>query len=275
MRSRHSAPLSLFAALALVGCAADPVTPLANDRPSLITYGKVTPDHPEVVLLIAEIGGRPAWRCSGALIAPRKVLTAGHCTGEAGELSGMRIFTEANVQTGNNNYPFAGPNSVEATRWASHPDFRNASFSQNDVGMITLGSDVTLPDSAYGELPAVNALDAMKPGQRSSFTAVGYGLQRINPVFVEGQRVRMLATPFLLKIGNGIVGSRSLLLSNNASSGGTCFGDSGGPNFIGSSNLVAGVTSFAINGNCAGTGGVFRLDRADVLAFITAEMLKP
>ena len=43
---------------------------------------------------------------------------------------------------------------------------------------------------------------------------------------------------------------------------GTCFGDSGGPNFIGTSNVIAGVTSNAINGNCAGTGGVYRLDRS-------------
>jgi secreted trypsin-like serine protease len=55
-----------------------------------------------------------------------------------------------------------------------------------------------------------------------------------------------------------------MLLSNNANTGGTCFGDSGGPNFLGTSNIVAAVTSFGINGNCAGTGGVFRMDRQGV-----------
>jgi secreted trypsin-like serine protease len=63
-----------------------------------------------------------------------------------------------------------------------------------------------------------------------------------------------------------------MLLSNNHSTGGTCFGDSGGPNFYGSgrteTKIVAGVTSFGINGNCAGTGGVFRMDRQDVLDFV-------
>ena len=59
-----------------------------------------------------------------------------------------------------------------------------------------------------------------------------------------------------------------MLLSNNRSTGGTCFGDSGGPNYSGSSNTIAGVTSFGINGNCAGTGGVFRLDKQDVLDFV-------
>jgi hypothetical protein len=32
--------------------------------------------------------------------------------------------------------------------------------------------------------------------------------------------------------------------------------------------VIAGVTSFGINGNCAGTGGVFRIDRAEELAWI-------
>ena len=66
----------------------------------------------------------------------------------------------------------------------------------------------------------------------------------------------------------GFTGDFSLLLSNNHSTGGTCFGDSGGPNFLGDTNIIAGVTSFSINGNCAGTGGVFRIDRQDVLEFI-------
>jgi secreted trypsin-like serine protease len=52
------------------------------------------------------------------------------------------------------------------------------------------------------------------------------------------------------------------LLSNNAYSGGTCFGDSGGPNFVGTSSVVGGVTSFGLNGTCGGSGGVFRVDRS-------------
>lgn len=82
-------------------------------------------------------------------------------------------------------------------------------------------------------------------------------------------KVRMVATPKLNQINvPGFTGSFSLLLSNNAHTGGTCFGDSGGPNFLGDSNVVAGVTSFGINGNCAGTGGVFRMDRQNVLDFV-------
>ena len=78
----------------------------------------------------------------------------------------------------------------------------------------------------------------------------------------------MFAVPHLDQINTGFTGSFSMLLSNNASTGGTCFGDSGGPNYLGSSNVVAAVTSFGINGTCGGTGGVFRLDKSDVLAFV-------
>ena len=269
---RFAQPAALLATIALAACAADPVAPIANDRPSLITYGTLTTEHPEVVLILLEEAGEPRYRCSGTLIAPTKVLTAGHCTGAPGEFSGMRIFTEANVQSGDNSYPFAGKNSVEAKSWKTHPAYTSAAFSLNDVGVITLAAPVTLKATEYGQLPGLNALDALKPGQRSPFTAVGYGLQRINPVKVIAARVRMLATPHLLQINTGSTGTRSLLLSNNASTGGTCFGDSGGPNFIGHSNVIGGVTSFAINGNCAGTGGVFRLDRKDVLDFVASQL---
>jgi secreted trypsin-like serine protease len=227
-------------------------------------------NHPAVVLIVMDIGGVPAFRCSGTLLTARVVLTAGHCTGEPGEFSGMRVFTEADVDNGNNNYPFPGPNTVEAKSWASHPLFTEALFFLHDVGVIVLKSDVTLSASAYGVLPSVNQLDALQPRASTSFTSVGYGVQRINTVQLVEERVRMYAQPHLIQINTGFTGPGSLLLSNNASTGGTCFGDSGGPNFLGTSNVVAGVTSFGLNNSCGGTGGVFRVDRKDVIDFVSA-----
>jgi secreted trypsin-like serine protease len=82
----------------------------------------------------------------------------------------------------------------------------------------------------------------------------------------------MVAHPKLLQINvPGATGDFSILLSNNAHTGGTCFGDSGGPNFVGDSNVVGGVTSYGKNGTCAGTGGVYRVDRADDLDWIYGE----
>ena len=126
--------------------------------------------------------------------------------------------------------------------------------------------------SKYGTLPQLNALDKLKVSSSTTFTAVGYGLQKAFPDAAswkeEAQRVRMFAEPHLVQINTGLTGDGSLLLSNNANTGGTCFGDSGGPNFVGRTNVIGGVTSFGLNGTCGGTGGVYRVDRADDLNWL-------
>ena len=237
--------------------------------------------HPYVVLLLMEVDGQPAFRCSGTLLSPTVLLTAGHCTDGYPdfEYSGMRVFTESDVEAGigvTNNYPYSGPNSVEAVSWAAHPLYETTPFYVHDVGVVVLEEPGVVLDE-YGVLPAVNQLDSLKTKrghQDVTFTAVGYGLQESFPdqasFLASNTRTRYVAHPHLIQIDGGIVGDFSLLLSNNAYTGGTCFGDSGGPNFLGDSNVVAGVTSFGLNGNCAGTGGVFRMDRQDVLDFVNS-----
>lgn len=242
--------------------------------------------HPAVVLLLMEVNGQPAFRCSGTLLTATVLLTAGHCAGAPGEFSGMRVFTESDVQAGiggTNNYPFGGGNSAEAVEFQAHPLYPTASFVLHDVGVVILEEPgVVLPAAQYGVLPTVNQLDALtrRRGQKDvTFTAVGYGLQESFPTaamfLANNSKTRYVANPKLLQINvPGFTGDFSMLLSNNHNTGGTCFGDSGGPNFLGSgtteSKIVAGVTSFGINGNCAGTGGVFRMDRQNVLDFVNA-----
>jgi secreted trypsin-like serine protease len=246
-----------------------------------VTDGEVDGNrHPNVVLLIMDIGGEPAYRCSGTMIAPTVLLTAGHCTSDYPDepYSGMRVFYESDVQNGNNTYPYAGgPNSIEAVEWYAHPLFETAPFFVHDVGVVILSAPVP-GVTVFGTLPSVNQLDAYKTQRglnKLTFTSVGYGLQQSFPDAASWKehnvKVRMVAYPRLIQMNvPGFTGDFSLLLSNNANTGGTCFGDSGGPNFLGDTNIVAGVTSFGINGNCAGTGGVFRMDRQDVLDFVNA-----
>jgi hypothetical protein len=227
--------------------------------------------HPYVGLMVAQAAdGTPLWRCSGTLLSATLFLTAGHCT-EA-PAAHVEIWFDADVESGipGNGYPFKG--DVGGKPY-THPNYDPRAFFLFDLGVVVLKKGIVMPE--YGKLPQLNILDklAKTRGQQDvTFTAVGYGLQQSFPdqasFLAHNERVRMLATPHLLQINTGFTGDFSMLLSNNAATGGTCFGDSGGPNFIGDSNVIGGVTSYGINGNCAGTGGVYRVDRADDLNFL-------
>jgi len=248
--------LALLAALfATIAVAAGPA--------GAVTDGQLDGNgHPYVGLMVAQDAkGNPLWRCSGTLISAKLFLTAGHCT-EAPAAHAEIWFQSDVTDAAAMNYPFEG--QVGGTTY-THPDYDPNAFYVRDLGVVVL-SGRGMAMSQYGTLPGLNSLDALKPGSSTRFTSVGYGLQKSFPDAAAWKesalRIRMVANPYLLQINGGIVGDFSLLLSNNTNSGGTCFGDSGGPNFLGSSNVVAGVTSFGMNGTCGGTGGVFRVDRS-------------
>lgn len=253
--------MALLASITLVLGAAVPA--------GAITDGALDGDgHPYVGLMVAQAEGEPLWRCSGTLISPTVYVTAGHCTSGADH---VEIWFDADVQSGipGNGYPFTG--EVGGTPH-SHPLYDDNAFYLYDLGVVVLDTPVAM--DTYGQLPGENQLDSLKPKRSTTFTAVGYGLQKAFPDAAlwkeQAQRVRYVAEPHLLQINTGFTGPRSLMLSNNANTGGTCFGDSGGPNFVGGSNVIAGVTSFGMNSTCAGTGGVFRIDRPAELAWINS-----
>ncbi len=241
---------------------------------SAVTDGELDGEgHPYVGLMVAQDEeGNPLWRCSGTLIAPQLFLTAGHCTEPPA--AHVEIWFDSDVTDATlHDYPFTG--DVGGTPY-THPDYDPNAFYLYDLGVVVLDEPVYM--DVYGALPELNQLDqyATRRGQNKvTFTAVGYGLQESFPdaaAWKENNlRIRMVAYPKLNQINGGLVGNYSLLLSNNAHTGGTCFGDSGGPNFIGDTNVIAGVTSFGLNGNCAGTGGVYRIDREDDLNWLYSE----
>lgn len=225
--------------------------------------------HPNVGLMVASIDGAPQWRCSGTLISPTVYLTAGHCTYGADH---VEIWFDDDLRdAAAHGYPTTG--EVSGTPY-THPQYDDSAFYLYDLGIVVLDEPVVVDE--YGTLPALNQLDALgtqRGKQDVTFTAVGYGLQKSFPDSIadvknQADRLRMVSHPKLNQINTGFTGEGSLLLSNNAHTGGTCSGDSGGPNFIGESNVIAGVTSFGLNVTCAGTGGVYRIDRADDLEWI-------
>lgn len=262
------------AAVALVAVFAAPA--------SAITDGELDGNaHPYVGLMVAQdADGEPLWRCSGTLISETLFLTAGHCT-EA-PAAHVELFFDAGpipldedfvaggrrcTNSGATGYPCVG--DVGGTPY-THPQYNPSAFFLYDLGVVVLDESMSM--SQYGTLPSLDQLDVLRPRRSTTFTAVGYGLQESFPDAAswkdQADRVRMVAHPHLIQINGGIVGDFSLLLSNNANTGGTCFGDSGGPNFIEDTNVLAGVTSFGLNWTCGGTGGVYRVDRKDDLDWL-------
>ena len=243
---------------------------------SAITNGQIDGEnHPFVGLMAAlDENGEYLWKCSGALLSPKVFLTAGHCL----ESPAVRatIWFDFDVGGGipENGFPNLGEVSGNPILY---PDYDSAFFFEHDLGLVILDEQVE-GITEFAELPTDGLIDDLvkaMPKSKIKFTSVGYGFRLITPMFVEDELVRYYAEPKLIQINvPGFVGDFSLLLSNNHETGGACFGDSGGPNFLNIAgypeykHVVAGVTSFAKNGNCAGTGGVFRLDKQPELDWI-------
>lgn len=236
-----------------------------------ITNGEPDGDgHPFVGLMVADdTDGNPLWRCSGTLISETVFLTAGHCTEPPAAKATIWFAEDVDEEPG---YPFTG--DVDGTTY-THPEYDPGAFFLYDLGVVVLDEPFLMDE--YGELPDLGVLDGIKgPEKKGALTAVGYGLQEINPNRLTAERTRLVATLDLLNTkgvfgvpkGTSIKVSGSGVGGDSSGSGGTCFGDSGGPLFLADSNVVGAVTSFGLNGNCAGTGGGYRVDAPDDLEWL-------
>lgn len=257
---RHKALATIVAAAALLTLSAAPAQAVTNGTPD-------RDGHPYVGIMVAQdADGNPLWRCSGTLISPEVFLTAGHCTESPAVTAEIWFDSSLEPNPAAYGYPTAG--EVSGTTY-THPLYDPDAFYLHDLGVVVLDEPVVMDE--YGALPALGQLDTYKK-KDVTFTSVGYGLQQAFPDAAAWKesalKTRMVSYPKLISIGTGPTGESSLILSNNAKTGGTCFGDSGGPNFLFDTNVVAGVTSFGKNPTCGGTGGVYRVDRADDLEWL-------
>jgi Trypsin len=250
-----------------------------------------------------------AWfTCTGTMLSATVIVTAGHCTYAVG-LDGESTTTAGGSGSGGNDIWFdpsetahfdGFPASADYGRdeneqryldraaWLDahaswhrgtsypHPEFADAPFFVHDAGVVVL--DEPLPMSRYGRIPALDYLDRYQGQPKHLFEVVGYGLTESGPFTSEGGDVRLKGDVKLNTL-NASPKDTFVLLSNNPGRphrGGTCFGDSGGPTFDGtSSNLVVAVTSFGFSSTCSGVGGAYRLDQPDDLAFLASFGITP
>jgi Trypsin len=256
---------------------------------SAITNG--TPDHeghPYVGLMVAkDATGAPLWRCSGTLMSETVFMVAGHCTeAPAAEIEIWFDSGDPNGIPFDAGFPAAGPNPCTGITGYpctgdvtglphTHPQYDPNAFFLHDLGVVTLDSSVT--GRGFGALPELGELSALP--KHAGTTAVGYGLQKSFPDSAsfkdQAVRIRMVATPTIREIDSKKVGDYAFITSHNANTGGTCFGDSGGPNFIGDSNVVGGVTSFGTTFTCKGHNGAYRVDQSDDLEWLATFGLTP
>jgi hypothetical protein len=227
-----------------------------------ILFGEPDGDaHPYVGLMVADVDGEPAWRCSGTLIAPTVFLTAGHCVYGA---TAARVWFDTDL-TDNVEYPYGGETSVEGTP-IPHPGYSGLTFpNTSDVGLVILEEPVL--DVGFGTLPDIGLAEELNtaPGVEALLNIVGYGVQLVKPE-PSSYKVRYQATPMLVELVGAIYsGGWSIHVSSNpgkgGGTGGACFGDSGGPALASTdSNVVVGVASFVSNSNCRGAGYYYRVD---------------
>jgi hypothetical protein len=232
-----------------------------------ITFGK--PDgnrHPNVGVFLADYRQTGVLQpfCSGTLIAPKVFLTASHCTAY---LSSIGIGpSEVAVSFARHYVP--GKSAIIAGTYHTNPAFPGPGSNPYDIAVITLQHAA---NRTPAELPSEGLLDRLALRDRI-FTAVGYGTLRNNKCcgfngIVDNDGTRRFVTQHFLSLQKAW-----LLLSMNPStgSGGTCYGDSGGPHFLGgaSSNLLVAIT---ITGDavCRATDKTYRIDTPWSRAFLS------
>ncbi len=242
-----------------------------------ITGGQRDEVHTNVgVVRFTTEAGR--FRCSGTLISPTVVLTAGHCTGETGASPATNVLVSFNTDLPLD--PLAPGITPEerAARAANyitgtaHPDpgwdGKLSISKQHDQGVVVLDAAATSkwPGITPAPLLPVGTLDGNQGALKNeTFTLVGYGVdigaKKAQIVVPE----RRFTTSFLKNVQDEVV-TFQINDRDSKAGGGSCFGDSGGPAFLG--QYVVGDASFVNSLTCNATGGYQRVDTPYSRAFL-------
>jgi V8-like Glu-specific endopeptidase len=227
---------------------------------SAITNGQ--PDgkgHPNVGGLVADQAfSDGTWLyCSGTLISPTVFLTAAHCD------EGARATVTFDTAYDDGDKVYRGD-------FHADPLYNQSQSDPHDIAVVVLDRAVNIKPAS---LPGANSLSSLSGSQK--FTSVGYGAYEVTNSPGGHQYlyndVRMVATGTLNSIS-----AAWLRISMNPShgDGGTCYGDSGGPNFLGSSDVIA-ATTITGDSVCRSTNVDYRLDTPSARAFLATYVSLP
>ncbi|MGH8866713.1 MAG: trypsin-like serine protease [Actinomycetes bacterium] len=242
-----------------------------------ITGGERDEVHTNVgVVRFTTESGR--FRCSGTLISPTLVLTAGHCTGDTGDSPATEVYVSFNTDLPLDPLA-AGITPEQRTARAAnyitgtaHPDpgwtGKLSVSQQHDQGVVVLDARATSkwPGITPAPLLPVDTLDANQGALKNeTFTLVGYGVdigEKKSQIVVPERR---FTTSYLKAVQDEVV-TFQINDRDSKAGGGSCFGDSGGPVFLGP--YVAGDSSFVNSLACNATAGYQRVDTPYSRAFL-------
>jgi secreted trypsin-like serine protease len=245
-------------AVAAVAVALAPATALGITSTGFADDGQ----HPNVGAMLTRLGdGSYAQVCSVTLVSPTVVVTASHCTSfvAADTLPDFVTFDETLT---------AAPNVIAATP-VTNPLYRRG--YRDDVSVMVLAQPVT--GIAPASLPPAGYLETVGLRQSTRLTTVGYGTQE--------QRIGGGPPTFPDTTGRGYgIGAFNSLTKEWISmsqvpalgDSGACYGDSGGPTFLGAApadgDTVVAVTSTG-DTPCYATNVSSRTDSPSARAFLS------
>ena len=244
---------------------------------SAITGGELDGNgHPNVGM-IAFYDATGRFRCSATLVSPTVLVTAAHCTtGTLGktavtfdsvvaEAPPSPLPVAADKAAGYTSAELAAAGYLSGTAH-THPGYSGFTDLKNwnDVGVIVL--DAPVAGIAPATIAPTNYLNQFTPNvlSKTLFRAVGYGTE-VRKADSGPQTPTPMSYPIVRRVadepGQKLM-PQVLQVNGNEhnprGTGGTCFGDSGGPSFNGGYQVS--VTSYGYTSNCRYLGGLQRID---------------